>query len=130
VAFANDRVTAFQGRHGGLLWVKPHAVTTFELKRADLAPEWQTKIDATLAFTTREAANLWYSELAQNPKAVPALATTTTTAATTIPPTTVVLTTAPTSLAPGLSTPTTVSIPANTANAGAATGAVTTAASP
>lgn len=81
MTFRNDQVTLYQGRAEGLLWVKPVAKATYPLTRTELTPDWQTKIDKHITFTSREAAERWYGLLAVNPDAVPRLAGSTTTTA-------------------------------------------------
>lgn len=74
-------ITLYQGRAEGLLWVKPKAVSRFPLAVSELSPEWQQRLTGRIDFTSREAAQAWYTLLAANPDAVPRLAATTTTTA-------------------------------------------------
>jgi serine/threonine protein phosphatase PrpC len=90
VGFAGDQVAVYKGPKGGVLWVKPTVDATYPLHRRDLSRIWQQRLDETITFTSRGAADNWFATLAQNPVAVPSLATTTTTpagATTATPPT-------------------------------------------
>jgi protein phosphatase len=108
VAFAGDQVVVKQGQAGGVLWVKPTTARVLPLTRSDLAPKWQDRVTSeNITFSSLAAANEWYLALAENPDAVPALATTTTTSTTTT-----TTTAPPTTLAPVDTTLATVSPPA------------------
>jgi serine/threonine protein phosphatase PrpC len=91
VGFVGDQVAVFKGQQGGVLWVEPTVDGTYNLHRADLTPAWQQRLDDTITFTSRAAADAWFDTLRANPAAVPALATPTTVAL----PTTALATTAP-----------------------------------
>jgi PPM family protein phosphatase len=89
IAFAKDgSVAVFQGRPDGVLWVQPTLEVVYPLHRDELAPEWQSRIERTIALSSLDAADRWYQALASNPNAVPGLAPTTTVAPTTTAPTT------------------------------------------
>ncbi len=98
VGFNGDQVAVFKGQKGGVLWLKPTVDGTYSLHRADLSPVWQQRLDETISFTSRSAADAWFDTLKQNPAAVPGLTSTTAGASTS---TTVV---APTTTAPGAPT--------------------------
>jgi protein phosphatase len=84
VAFAGDQVVVMQGQPGGVLWVQPTTARTLPIKRQDLSPKWQERVESeNITFGSLARANEWYLSLAQNPDAIPALATTTTTASAT-----------------------------------------------
>jgi protein phosphatase len=91
VGFAGDQVAVYKGPKGGVLWISPTVDGRYPLHRSDLSPAWQQRLDQTITFTSRAAADAWFTTLAANPAAVPALAATSTTApatTTTVPPTT------------------------------------------
>lgn len=79
----SGNVAVFSGRRDGVLWVKPSLTRSFKLRRTDLTAAWQTKVDNSITFTDRAAAEQWFAALSQNPKAVPSVAVTTTTTTTT-----------------------------------------------
>jgi protein phosphatase len=85
VGFNGDQVAVFKGQKGGVLWLKPTVDGTYSLHRSDLSPVWQQRLDDTISFTSRSAADAWYDTLKENPAAVPGL---TSTSSTTAPPAT------------------------------------------
>jgi hypothetical protein len=63
----------FKGQKGGRATVD----ATYPLHRGDLSAAWQQRLDGTIPFTSRAAADAWFQPLLSNPAAVPGLATTT-----------------------------------------------------
>jgi hypothetical protein len=94
VTFSGSQVVVKQGQPGGVLWVKPTTARTLPLTRDDLSAKWQDRVASeNITFGTLAAAEEWYAAIAENPDAIPALATTTTvatTTTTTVAPTTTI----------------------------------------
>jgi serine/threonine protein phosphatase PrpC len=91
VGFVGNQVAVFKGQKGGVLWVEPTVDGTYDLNRADLTPAWQQRLDDTITFTSRAAADAWFDTLRANPAAVPAVGAPSTVAL----PTTALATTEP-----------------------------------
>ena len=78
----NDQVTLYQGREEGVLWVKPAARRTYPVTRSQLTQEWRDRLDGHIRFTSRPAAEQWFTLLYANPDAVDRGTSTTTTTTT------------------------------------------------
>ncbi len=118
----NDQVTLYQGREKGVLWVEPVARRTYPATRSQLTQDWRDKLDAHIPFTSRAAAELWFTLLYANPDAVNRGTTTTTSTAATTTTTVAATTTAAvplptTALAPPTAPPALTEAPTTTGGA-------------
>ena len=78
VGFQDDSVVVFQGRPDGVLWFKPTVESVSEVKRAELTPEFQSRIADHPTFGSSVAARRYVEQLAENQRALVADTTTTT----------------------------------------------------
>ena len=78
VGFQDDSVVVFQGRPDGVLWFKPTVESVSEVKRAELTPEFQSRIAGHPTFGSSAAARRYVEELAEDQRALVADTTTTT----------------------------------------------------
>ncbi len=80
VGFQDDAVVVFQGRPEGVLWFKPTVESVSEVTRAELTPEFQSRIAGHPTFDSSVAARRYVEQLAENQRALVADTTTTTVA--------------------------------------------------
>jgi serine/threonine protein phosphatase PrpC len=80
VGFENDAVVVYQGRPGGVLWIRPEVVERTQIVRAQVPPATVSEIEAGKIEPTRSDAGLYLANLDDQ---VASLATTTTTSTTT-----------------------------------------------
>ena len=85
VGFQDDSVVVFQGRPEGVLWFKPTVESVSEVTRAELTPEFQSRIAGHPTFDSSVAARRYVEQLAENQRALVADTTTTTVAAPSTP---------------------------------------------
>jgi len=78
VGFQDDSVVVFQGRPDGVLWFKPTVESVSEVKRAELTPEFQSRIAGHPTFGSSVAARRYVEQLAEDQRALVADPTTTT----------------------------------------------------
>jgi protein phosphatase len=81
VGFQDDSVVVFQGRPEGVLWFKPTVESVSEVKRAELTPEFQSRIADHPTFGSSVAARRYVEQLAEDQRALVADTTTTAVAA-------------------------------------------------
>jgi len=81
VGFQDDAVVVFQGRPEGVLWFKPTVESVSEVTRAELTPEFQSRIAGHPTFDSSVAARRYVEQLAEDQRALVADTTTTTVAA-------------------------------------------------
>ena len=77
VGFQGGSVAVYQGRPGGVLWFQPTVEAVSDLTRADLTPDFQTRIDRNPTFSSRAAADRYLEQLADNEQALVSTTTTT-----------------------------------------------------
>jgi hypothetical protein len=80
VGFQDDAVVVFQGRPEGVLWFKPTVESVSEVTRAELTPEFQSRIAGHPTFSSSVAARRYVEQLAEDQRALVADTTTTTVA--------------------------------------------------
>ena len=66
VGFQDDAVVVFQGRPEGVLWFKPTVESVSEVTRAELTPEFQSRIAGHPTFDSSVAARRYVEQLAEN----------------------------------------------------------------
>jgi len=71
VGLSGDRVAIFQGRPGGVLWIKPTLVETTELSRIDVPPQFQTDIIAGRDQASVESARQYIANIRDTIAATP-----------------------------------------------------------